>query len=84
MANITNLLQDHTEHLEQASFAVSYIHSSLEKAATAAGSWNATLMGGSLGNYSLRIGTPLTTLILGNYGLPPSLFRNAALLLGGR
>lgn len=84
MANITNLLQDHTEHLEQASFTVSYIHSSLEKAATAAGSWNATLMGGSLGNYSLRIGTPLTTLILGNYGLPPSLFRNAALLLGGR
>jgi hypothetical protein len=85
MTNMTTLLQNHTEYLELASVTASSIHSSLEKAAASAGSWNENFKwGGSLSNYALRIVTPLTTLVLGNYGLPPSLARNAALALGGR
>lgn len=84
MNNMTSLLQNHTEYLELANFKASTIHSTLDKAALSAGSWNQNLeWRGSLGNYALRITTPLTTLILGNYGLPPSFSRNAALLLGG-
>lgn len=85
MNDMTTLLQNHTEHLELASSTASTIHSTLEKAAASAGSWNDNFMlGGSMGNYALRVITPLTALILGNYGLPPSFSRNAALLLGGK
>jgi hypothetical protein len=85
MNNMTSLLQNHTEYLELATFKASNIHSTLEKAADSAGSWNQNFeWGGSIGIYALRIITPLTTLILGNYGLPPSFARNAALLLGGK
>jgi len=56
----------------------------LEKAAAAAKSWNETFnIGGSIGDYSIRMGVPFITLILGNYGLTPTLARNGALLLGG-
>lgn len=85
MNNMTLLLQDHTEYLEVANAKASIIYSTLDKAALSAGSWNQNFeWGGPLGRYALRILTPLTTLILGNYGLPPSFTRNAALLLGGK
>jgi hypothetical protein len=84
MNNMTTLIQNHTEYLESANFKVSNIHSILEKTAVFAGSWNQNIeRGGPLGNYVLRIATPLATLILGNYGLPPSFTRNALLILGG-
>jgi hypothetical protein len=85
IANITILLENHTDHLEQAKSTASTIHHSLEKAATIADSWNENFRaGGSLGPYAVRITSPLTFLFLGNYGLPTSLSRNAALLLGGK
>jgi hypothetical protein len=85
MANMTRLLRNHTEYLELASVTASDIHSSLEKVATSTGSWNDNLTWrDSFSNIPLRIGTPLTTLVLGNYGLAPSLSRNAALILGGK
>jgi hypothetical protein len=84
MNNMTSLIQNHTEYLESASSKVSNIHSILEKTAVFAKSWNHNVeRGGPLGNYVLRIVTPLATLILGNYGLPPSFTRNAMLILGG-
>jgi hypothetical protein len=85
MNNITVLLQNHTEYLELANTKASTIYSTLDQAALSASSWNQNLeWGGSLGNCALRITTPLATLILGNYGLPPSFTRNAVLLLGGK
>lgn len=85
MNNITVLLQNHTEYLELANTKASTIYSTLDQAALSANSWNQNLeWGGSLGNCALRITTPLATLILGNYGLPPSFTRNAVLLLGGK
>lgn len=82
---MTTLLQNHTESLELASVTASSIHSNLEKAAASASSWNENFKwGGPLSNYALRIATPLSTLVLGNYGLPPSLARNAALAIGGK
>lgn len=85
MSNMTSLLQNHTESLKLASSTASGIQATLEKAAASTGSWSKDFeWRGSLGNYALRIATPLTTLVLGNYGLPPSFPRNAALLLGGR
>lgn len=82
---MTSLLQNHTEYLELATFKASNIHLTLEKTAVSAGSWDQNFEWGcSIGVYALRITTPLMTLILGNYGLPPSFTRNAALLLGGK
>jgi hypothetical protein len=85
MSNMTSLIQNHTEYLDLASSKASDIHSTLEMATVFAGSWNQNSeLGVSLGIYALRIATPLVTLILGNYGLPPSFTRNAVLILGGK
>jgi hypothetical protein len=82
---MTNLIQNHTEYLELASLTASNIHSTLEKATIFPGSWGQNAeWGGAISNYALRIATPLATLVLGNYGLPPSFTRNAALVLGGK
>lgn len=82
---MTNLIQNHTEYLELASLTASNIHSTLEKATVFPGSWGQDAeWGGAISNYALRIATPLATLVLGNYGLPPSFTRNAALVLGGK
>ena len=83
MKNMTELIQDHTENLEQASFTAYNIHDSLEKAAALANAWNETLLGGSLGDNAIRIAGPLTTVFLGNYGLAPSLARNVLLVVSG-
>lgn len=84
MANMTTLLYNHTESLEQASSTAFGIHHSLEQAAYAAKSWNQTLsLGSALMDYGLRVSCPIASVFLGNYGLPPSLTRNAALVLGG-
>ncbi|KAH8601289.1 hypothetical protein B0O99DRAFT_736507 [Bisporella sp. PMI_857] len=84
MVNMTILLKNHTKSLEQANTAAYGIHHSLEKAALAAQSWNETVgISGMLGEYALRIACPMVSVLLGNHGLPPSLARNAALILGG-
>jgi hypothetical protein len=38
---------------------------------------------GHLIDWGIRLSTPIFSLVLGNYGLPPSLARNAYLLFGG-
>ena len=85
MANMTTLLHNHTESLEYASSTAFAIHHNLEQAANAARSWNQTLsLGSTIADYGLRISCPIASIFLGNYGLPPSLTRNAALVLGGK
>lgn len=85
MKNMTDLLNNHSESLEQASFTAFGIHDSLEKAAKFAQSWSeSSVLGSSMGDYAIRIVGPLATVFLGNYGLPPSLTRNALLILSGK
>jgi len=85
MVNMTTLLSNHTENLEYASSTASGISHSLEQAAYAARSWNQTLsFSSTIANYGLRLSCPIASVFLGNYGLPPSLTRNAALVLGGK
>ncbi|EDN99336.1 hypothetical protein SS1G_02190 [Sclerotinia sclerotiorum 1980 UF-70] len=82
--NMTTLIQDHSESLGQASFTVTGIRESLGKAAEAANSWNGIMgMGEPFVNNALRILSPPVTLFFGSHGLPPSLFRNFGLLVGG-
>jgi len=84
MVNMTRLLNSHTESLEYARSTAFGIHDSLEQAARAANSWNQTLkVTSTIVDYGLRLSCPIASLFLGNYGLPPSLIRNAALVLGG-
>lgn len=81
---MTTLIQDHSESLEQASFTATGIQESLGKAAEAANSWNGIMsMGEPFVNNALRILLPPVTLFFGSHGLPPSLFRNLGLFIGG-
>ncbi|TGO45787.1 hypothetical protein BCON_0365g00050 [Botryotinia convoluta] len=84
VVNMTTLIQDHSESLEQASFTATGIRESLGKAAEAANSWNGIMsMGEPFVNNALRILLPPVTLFFGSHGLPPSLFRNLGLFVGG-
>ncbi|KAK6602311.1 hypothetical protein H4I95_07413 [Botrytis cinerea] len=84
VVNMTTLIQDHSESLEQASFTATGIRESLGKAAEAANSWNGIMsMGEPFVNNALRILLPPVTLFFGSHGLPPSLFRNLGLFIGG-
>jgi len=84
MQNMTDLLHNHSEELEYASSTAFSIHSSLEKAAASAKSLNETsFISGSFGDFAIRLIVPLASVFLGNYGLAPSLSRNAVLILGG-
>lgn len=81
---MAELLQHHTNTLQQASYAASDIHDNLDKVVEASKLWSITLNErGFLSDYSLRLGIPLTTLFVGNYGMTSSLMRNVGLFLGG-
>lgn len=81
---MTTLIENHSEHLEQASFTATGIRESLSKAAEAANSWNGIInMGEPFFDNALRILFPPVTLFFGSHGLPPSLFRNFGLFVGG-
>lgn len=84
VVNMTTLIQDQSENLEQASFTAAGIRESLGKVAEVANSWNGIVsMGEPFVNYALRILFPPVTLFFGSHGLPPSLFRNIGLFVGG-
>jgi hypothetical protein len=81
---MTDLVNNHTESLEQARFTTENIIQTLEKTAAIAKSWTEMLTVSSIaGDWALRIIMPPSALVLGSYGLPPSLARNAALFFGG-
>jgi hypothetical protein len=79
------LLQTHVQKIAQAETAVSGFHENLDRAAEAVKSWSENLpVGGSWSDWGLRIGTPLVTVILGNYGITPTFTMNAVLFISGR
>ncbi|KAG9245100.1 hypothetical protein BJ878DRAFT_541623 [Calycina marina] len=84
MENMTTLLNNHTENLESASSTAYNIHNILEKASSGAALWkHPTSISGTIFDYGLRIAFPAECVLLGNYGLHPSLLSNVALALGG-
>jgi hypothetical protein len=82
---MANMVHNHTDDLEQASFTAFRIHETLENASMAAESWKGTLTSThSIADWGLRIGGLVGGVLLGGYGLPPSVFRNLQLLVGGK
>lgn len=93
MMNITEQLQmaakmgdEHEILLLRATAAASNLADMVDKSTTMASTWQTRMFGsgGPFGiDWSLLIGTPATVLVLGSYGLQPSLIRNGSLLLFG-
>lgn len=84
LTNATEKFVVHAEKIEQASQAVSRIHDSLGSVAAAGDFVSGYLRhSGSLGDLVIRIATPPSMLLLGSYGLPASMVRNALLIIGG-
>ena len=72
------------QNLARAENAVSGIHENLDRAAEAVKSWSENLpTGGGWTDWGLRLGTPLAALILGNYGITPTITMNAVFLVSG-
>jgi hypothetical protein len=84
MENTTELLQAHFQKLEQASAQASEINENLEKAAAAANLFHDSIgISGNVPDWALRLAAPLSTLLIGSYGLTPSIIRNSGLLISG-
>jgi hypothetical protein len=82
--NATEILQAHVQKLAQADSAVSGIHENLDRAAETVRSWSENLpIGKGWTDWAFRVGTPVGALILGNYGITPTLTMNAVLLFSG-
>ncbi|KAL3422008.1 nuclear membrane fusion protein Kar5 [Phlyctema vagabunda] len=82
--NITVLLDDHHENLKTVSSITTEFHETLGKTLASAESLNNRLGFNSKTSDSLIvIGSGLFMLLAGNYGLAPSLARNAVLLCSG-
>jgi hypothetical protein len=80
MMNATELLQSHNQKLEQASSKASGISEDLERAAAAADTWAQSIaQSGQLPDWAVRLGTPITFVLVGSYGHAPSLVWNLAL-----
>lgn len=77
---------EHTVVLGKATEAASALSKMIDSTTSAASTWQGRMFGpsGPFGiNWSLFIGTPVMLLLLGSYGLKPSLKRNAALIFSG-
>lgn len=77
---------EHTVMLGKATQAASTLADIVDKTTATASTWQTQMFGsgGPFGiNWSLFIGTPVMVVLLGSYGLEPSLSRNAALVLSG-
>jgi hypothetical protein len=81
---MTYVVNNHTESIEQASITAKTISQSLRQAETVAKYWTEVLrLGGNAYDLLLRILLPTCMLVLGSYGLPPTMLRNGGLLLSG-
>lgn len=93
MMNMTEQLQvaakmgdEHEVLLVRAITTASNLADIVDKSTTMASTWQTRMLGsrGPFGiDWTVLIGTPPTVLVLGSYGLQPSISRNAALLFSG-
>lgn len=68
--NATELLQGHTQNLQQASNKASGINNDLDRAVITAQTWHETLgVSNSVPDWALRVMSPMATLVLGNFGI---------------
>jgi len=77
---------EHAVILGKATAAASALSGIIDETTSVASTWHNRMFGpsGPFGvNWSLFIGTPVMVLLLGSYGLEPSLKRNAVLVLSG-
>ncbi|KUJ23082.1 uncharacterized protein LY89DRAFT_776894 [Mollisia scopiformis] len=82
--NATELLQSHTQHLQQASIKASGINDDLDKAVAIAQTWQENLrVSGSMPDWVFRAGTPMAALSLGNFGIARSTGGNIGLAGAG-
>ncbi|KAF8864833.1 hypothetical protein BDZ45DRAFT_494583 [Acephala macrosclerotiorum] len=83
--NATELLQSHSQNLHQASAKASDINENLNKAVITAQTWRDTLsVSSAMPDWALRVICPLTTLVLGNFGIAsPTIGSNLMLFIGG-
>jgi hypothetical protein len=82
--NMTNLVNDQTEAIEQASFTAKDLSSQMKEASEAAKSWNNFFStDGSVGIWMARVFLPPIGVLAGGLGLPPSAIRNGVLYVGG-
>ncbi|RDW75056.1 hypothetical protein BP6252_06198 [Coleophoma cylindrospora] len=77
--NVTDFLIEHGENVEMISLVASDIHEKLGKTALSLKQTSRS----STGGLAVLVFSSLVTLMTGNYGLPPSLARNAGLLITG-
>jgi hypothetical protein len=81
---MSDMVNNHTESLEQARLTTETIIQTLQKTTDIAQAWSQTLSaGGAFGDSALRFGTPVALVFLANYGITPSVPANIALILGG-
>lgn len=87
LLNATDLFHTHAIQLEKASMTATKIHDSLGNVASITNLLSTVAdqmtLGGTIGDWLIRIIIPPSTVFLGSYGLTPSLGRNALLLIGG-
>jgi hypothetical protein len=88
LANATDLFQAHSDQLERASFTAARIHDSLGNVATITDfvtTYTDMLNpGGSWGDLAVRVLSPPSAIVIGSYGLVPSLRRNIVLFIAGQ
>lgn len=84
--NATELLQSHSQNLHQASAKASDINENLNRAVITAQTWQDTLsVSSTMPDWALRVLCPLTTLVLGNFGITsPTIGSNLMLFTGGK
>ena len=82
---MTILIKDQSQSIEQASFVAQDLFSQISEAAAAAKSWNESFLAGNTAAHLLADGVlGAFSVMVVNWGLPPSMIRNIVLFFGGR
>lgn len=83
--NATELLQSHTQNLQQASVKASGINEDLDKAVLTAQTWQDSVSpSGSMPDWAVRVICPAVTFVLGGHGMPRTALGNLALVGSGK
>lgn len=82
--NATELLQSHTQSLQQASVKASGINEELDRAVATAQTWQESLdASSSMPDWAMRVLCPAAAFMLGNHGIQRTTLGNLALVSSG-
>jgi hypothetical protein len=83
--NMNHLVNNQTESIEQASFAANNLSLQMKEASDAARSWTGSIdTSGSMGYWIPRVCLASMAVVVGNWGLPPSVIRNYIAFFGSK